>query len=397
MRPRPRRRCDGLDDAPADVAVRPVHEVGEGGARQPVRRAHQVQVRAQQPGRRVREERAAERRRARHVAGVERERDEQLLRAVAAEHGEVAPVAGEPRLLGAQEGAERGGALRPGRRAEEAHRAVRRPGARPDVLGLAHGVVGDEARAGLHDRAGAAVVGAQRVGGRPRLGRHPPMELEDAARVGLPPAVDELVVVADHEQPAVRPREHVDERQLGAVEVLELVDQHVLEPSLDEGAVRRVGQQVGDGEVDLVVEGLQPGRRLRADVLGVRGRERDDDDGRVADALDLDLDLRDRFERGAHPREAVHEGADRVAAAARLELAQRHAGRLHGARHERAQRAAVVVEREARAQHLALVAVAEGVEGRAVDAGSGGSGSPCRAVELSRPAFGVRPERGGSR
>ena len=178
----------------------------------------------------MREQRAAERRRARHVAGVQRERDQQLLRAVAAEHGEVAPVAGEPRLLGAQEGADRGGALRPGRRAEEAHRAVLRPGARPDVLGLAHDVVGDEARAGLDHGARAAVVGAQRVGGRPGLGRHAPVELEDAARVGLPPAVDELVVVADHEQAAVRPREHVDEGQLGAVEVLELVHQHVVEP-----------------------------------------------------------------------------------------------------------------------------------------------------------------------
>ena len=76
----------------------------------------------------------------------------------------------------------------------------------------------------------------------------------------------------------------------------------------------------------------------------------------------------DGLESGPDPREAVHEGADRVAAAARLELAERHAGGLHGAGHERAQRAAVVVEREARPQHLALVPVAEGVEGGAVHA-----------------------------
>ena len=125
------------------------------------------------------------------------------------------------------------------------------------------------------------------------------MELEDAARVGLPPAVDELVVVAHDEEPAVRPGEHVHERQLRSVEVLELVHQHVVEPPLDEGAVRGVGEHVGDGEVDLVVEGLQPGRGLGAHVLRVGGRERDGDDGRVGDALDLDVDLVDGLERGA--------------------------------------------------------------------------------------------------
>ncbi len=90
---------------------------------------------------------------------------------------------------------------------------------------------------------------------------------------------------------------------------------------------------------------------------------------RLGDALDLDLDAAHGLEGRAHAREAVHEGADRVAAAARLELAQRHAGGLHGPGHERAERAAVVVEREARSQDLTLVAVAEGIEGGAVDAG----------------------------
>ena len=133
------------------------------------------------------------------------------------------------------------------------------------------------------------------------------MELEDAARVGLPPAVDELVVVADDEEPAMRPGEHVHERQLRPVEVLELVHQHVVEAPLDEGAVRGVGEHVGDGEVDLVVEGLQSGRGLGAHVLRVGGREGDGDDGRVGDALDLDVDLGDGLERGPHPGESVHE------------------------------------------------------------------------------------------
>ena len=326
------------------------------------------------------EELAAQRRRPRDLAGVQRQRDQELLRAVAAEHGEVAPVAGEPRLLGAQEGADGAGALRPGRRAEEAHGAVLRAGARPDLLGLAHPVVGHEPGAGLDDGPRAPVVGAQGVGRRPRLGRHAPVELEDAARVGLPPAVDELVVVAHDEEPAMRPGEHVHERQLRPVEVLELVHQHVVEPSLDEGAVRGIGEHVGDGEVDLVVEGLQTGRGLGAHVLRVGGRERDGDDGRVGDALDLDVDVGDGLERGPDPGQPLHERADWVAAAPRLELAQGHAGGLHGPGHERPQRAAVVVEREAGPQDLALVPVAEGVEGGAVHARralrGGGAGTP---------------------
>ena len=244
----------------------------------------------------------------------------------------------------------------------------------------------DQPSAGLHDRTGAAVVGAQRVRGRPGPGRHPAVELEDAARVGLPPAVDELVVVTDHEQPPVRAGEHVHQRELGAVQVLELVDQHVVEARLDERAVARVGEHVRDREVDLVVERLEPGRGLRAGVLRVGGGEGQVEQRRVAQGLDADLDAGRGLERRAHAREALHEGADRVAAAARLELAQRDAGGLHGARHEGAERAAVVVEREARAQHLALVAVAEGVEGGAVDAG--------RAVVVARRS---PPRRRGRR
>ena len=168
--------------------------------------------------------------------------------------------------------------------------------------------------------------------------------------------------------------------------------------------MRGVGQHVGDGEVDLVVERLQAGRRLRAGVLRVDGRERQAEQRGVAEGFDLHLDLGRRLERGAHAREAVHERADRVAAAARLELAQRDAGRLHGARHEGAERAAVVVEREARPQHLALIAVAEGVERGAVDAGgalggravrwsAGRPGGPRRTARRPRPASSVGEPR----
>ena len=207
------------------------------------------------------------------------------------------------------------------------------------------------------------------------------MELEDAARVGLPPAVDELVVVADDEEAPVRPREHVHQRELRAVEVLELVHQHVVEPLLDEGAVRGVGQHVGDGEVDLVVEGLRAGRPLGAGELGVGRREGELDERRLGEALEGDLDLVGWLEGGPDPGEGLEERADRVAAAARLELAQRDARGLHGARHEGAERAPVVVQRDARGHDLALVAVAEGVEGGAVDAGwtIGRRGAGCGA------------------
>ncbi len=395
--PRPCAAADGLHHCRARVALRPVEQSGECRARQLVRSAHQVQVRAQEGRGRVREQRAAERRRPRHVAGVERERDQELLRAVAAEHGEVAPAAAEPLLLGAQERAHRCSALRPGRRAEEPDGAVLRSLAGPDVLGLADDVVRDQPSAGLHDRPRAAIVGAQRVRGRPGPGRHPAVELQDAARVGLPPAVDELVVVADHEQPPVRAGEHVHQRELGAVQVLELVDQDVVEALLDERAVARVGEHVRDREVDLVVERLQPGRGLRAGVLRVGGGEGQVEQRRVAEGLDADLDAGRGLERRAHAREALHEGADRVAAAARLELAQRDAGGLHGARHEGAERAAVVVEREARAQHLALVAVAEGVEGGAVDAGRAVVVARRSAAAAARAARAAAPPPAASR
>ena len=112
VRPRPRGCAGGLHDLRAQVAVGAVEQRGQDGARQVVGRAHQVQVRAQERRRRVREQRGAQRRRARDVAGVEGERDQELLRAVAAQHGEVAPVAAEPRLLRAQERAHGRGALR---------------------------------------------------------------------------------------------------------------------------------------------------------------------------------------------------------------------------------------------------------------------------------------------
>src|SRR5665647_2964803 len=87
-------------------------------------------------------------------------------------------------LVGAQEGAQRRRACGPRGRAGEAQRALRGPLARPHVLVLPHRVVGHEPGRRLDHHARAAVVGAQRVGGRPGSRRHALVELEEAARVG---------------------------------------------------------------------------------------------------------------------------------------------------------------------------------------------------------------------
>ena len=192
------------------------------------------------------------------------------------------------------------------------------------------------------------------------------MELEDPARVRVAPAVDELVVIADHEELPPRSGEDVDEGELRAIEILELVHEHVLEALLDEGAALRARHDVGDGEVDLVVERLAPADRLQPTILRVRGGERDAEDRLVAQRFHPHLDRFGVFESGTHPRERGEERAHRVGAARRPERVKPGARRLHGLAHERAL-ASTVAEREARPHDLALVAVSEGVERGAVD------------------------------
>ena len=55
-------------------------------------------------------------------------------------------------------------------------------------------------------------------------------EAEDVPRVGVPPAVDQLVVIAAHAQVPVRAGEQVDERRLRVAGVLELVGQQPSPP-----------------------------------------------------------------------------------------------------------------------------------------------------------------------
>ena len=225
------------------------------------------------------------------------------------------------------------------------------------------------------------------------------MELQDAPRVGVPPAVDELVVVADHEELAAGARQHVHECQLGAVEVLELVHEDVLELLLHEAPAAGIGEQVHDGEVDLVVERLTPGRPLGAQVALVRLRERQGEQRLVACGVDGDLHRGGILERCPHAREAVEEGAHRVTPAGRLDAGRRDARGLHGAPHEGAQPGAVEVHADARSHHLALVAVAERVEGGAVHAGGCGCVAPAphtpellRASETARGGDAERRE-----
>jgi hypothetical protein len=95
-----------------------------------------------------------------------------------------------------------------------AHRDHRLPG---PALVVAHGPDG-----GLEDLRARAEVPPEhdlRVAGVALS------EAEDVPGVGMPPAVDQLIVVAAHAQVPVRPGEQVDKRRLSVAGVLELVSQ----------------------------------------------------------------------------------------------------------------------------------------------------------------------------
>ena len=191
-----------------------------------------------------------------------------------------------------------------------------------------------QALRGSDDRLRAPVVGGERVcGGMGSLGNEL-MEVEDVGRLGETPTVDELVVVAHDEEVAPRPRKEVDERQLGAVEILELVDQHVRETTLHELAVARVAEHVGEGEVDLVVERLHAGIEL-APLHGAfdwsefhRSRR-----GRL-ERLELHTQVVSRLQIGAHTIQGVKQLLQRSAAASQLKRRKRCAAAAQGLGHE---------------------------------------------------------------
>ncbi len=188
-------------------------------------------------------------------------------------------------------------------------------------------------------------------------------------RVGVPPPVDELVVVADHEEAAEGPRQDVDEGELRAVEILELVHEDVTEPLLHEAASRGLRQHVGHGEPDLVVEGLAGDGALRPQVDLVRGRERQRGRRGPLGRLYLYLHVVRVVQSGTHHGERREEGADGVAAARGPDPVGEDAGLVHGSPHGAPLRGAVEVDPDGRPEHLPLVAVAESVERGAVDAG----------------------------
>ena len=80
-------------------------------------------------------------------------------------------------------------------------------------------------------------------------------------------AVDGLELVADHEQPRLRPPQRVDQRQLDAVRVLELVHHQVLEALPPCGSHRsRRSQQPERAQLEV----LEVGRRtFRLELLVV--------------------------------------------------------------------------------------------------------------------------------
>src|SRR3954464_10593978 len=79
-------------------------------------------------------------------------------------------------------------------------------------------------------------------------------ELEDVADRCSPEPVDRLVVVADDRQVALPGRDDLDERGLGAVRVLELIDKHEPEPTLDLGPHARRGAHEPESDCDLIAE-----------------------------------------------------------------------------------------------------------------------------------------------
>ena len=128
----------------------------------------------------------------------------------------------------------------------------------------------------------------------------------------------------------MRPRKQVDEGQLRAVEILELIDEDVLVAPLDAAAVLRCRQHIGDGQVDLVVERLAPAERLDLGVAGMDGAERHRGDGGIAGREDRHGDALGILQGGAHAIERREEVADRIGAARGLEGGQAEARGLHG-------------------------------------------------------------------
>ncbi len=94
-------------------------------------------------------------------------------------------------------------------------------------------------------------------------------EPEDVVDRRAPERVDRLVVVADHRDVPMRLGQQPDELGLGAVRVLELVDEDVPEPAGDLGPGRRRLADEAQGQRDLVAEVDAAVRREQRLIRGV--------------------------------------------------------------------------------------------------------------------------------
>ena len=120
----------------------------------------------------------------------------------------------------------------------------------------------------VEDRRERAVVAPQDDRPRPEVAL---AEVEDVVDRGAAERVDRLVVVADDRHVPVALGERGDQLGLGAVGVLELVDQDVPEPAGDRAAGRRRRPHEPERERDLVAEvDAAVGRQQR--LVGARRR-----------------------------------------------------------------------------------------------------------------------------
>ena len=131
----------------------------------------------------------------------------------------------------------------------------------------------------------------------PSQTRQERLEPEDPPDVGESPAVDRLVVVADEEDPVGRGGQQQGEPELGAVDVLDLVDQQLPAATAPAGEQVRVAFQLRDRAKDEVVE-VESAARGHGGLVGheragdrTRAVVRRDVGGRDAQ---LDLEPRDR-------------------------------------------------------------------------------------------------------
>ena len=122
----------------------------------------------------------------------------------------------------------------------------------------------------VEDRAERAVVAAQDDGPGARVAR---LEIEDVVDRGTAERVDRLVVVAHDRHVPVRLGEQPDELRLGAVRVLELVDQQVPETLRDGLPGGRGAAHEPEGERDLVAEVDEPVLAEQLLVARVRAGE----------------------------------------------------------------------------------------------------------------------------